>query len=336
MSLATKLKGCEVHAPPGHTTIQRLMNLVEKSSAPYRTRAHALVVESLRLDEKSDPGHQGFRANRARSYSYRDLLEEALTDTLISFQVFACHPDKGVWKFDYPIFFSPIGYRHILRDVTFDAEGYFDVGLDWPHYENEILSLVAAGRDPWAETFLSMPSTSPNMFYDPLTYTVDLTEFRCLAGFVEFGQNFLETQGAAFKVSQIEPFEGWSLTIETPVQGVSTFLESYWDHFHRVLFRVIFGEEILAGYLEDADAWRDFVGLRPVEAPHPQRTTVASEKWAYELLDRHLSEVETPGRKRELRALCGSRIGERAFERVWSRLREKHPELARAGRRPKS
>jgi hypothetical protein len=307
-------------APNGYIPLADIMKQADAKSAELGKWSKLLLEKSVEMTDDLDEDFFKHRASAARIDSFAELFEAAVHESLGQFKIHACHPDVGVWRFGFPVFPNLIGNRHLFTTDEHDVKTYNGVTLDWPSHEEKIAGLVQKKIDPWSETFLELPHTSPNLFYDRDTYTISLMVHDIIAQKHRYGLA-LSYFGYPFEPKDIRPFEGWALCIGSEF-SISMFHEKLLDSFARSFCRAAFGDSFVAEFAdEQPDVWRRFIGFEVVDDMPKTNNTIAVETAAFKELDIYLSENEEVGIKAEIKAEFGGNLGERAFERVWDRLR---------------
>jgi len=329
-------RGYPLFAPEGYTPLADILKLVRNNHNDLREWSKNLVTVSVDVDQQNDADFLKYRASRARSYSFEDVFEEAFHEVLAQTELYACHPNHGVWRFAFPVLMTLVGYRHLLNEVISTKSALFDVGLDWPFYEERVLELVASKEDPWSHCFLEFPHTSPNLFFNRETYTIDISIHNEIDRNLGCGF-YAEHHGYPFSVADIRSFQGWALCVET-LSIDAQLQEAFRDKFARNLCRALFGEWFLKDYADDQpEMWRRFIGLEQVEIPTRGKGTVAEETASFKNAMAYLSDRdELDTTKADIKAMFCGELGERAFLRVWDRLKVEHPKLAIPGRRKKT
>ena len=142
--------------------------------------------------------------------------------------------------------------------------------------------------------------------------------------------------GYPFDAEDVRPYQGWALCVRSGFSE-KQFQEDFRVCFARRFCRAVLGDWFVQEYAESQpEVWNEFIGLQTKVAPSDVKGSIASETAAFKELDAFVSKSDDVGTKAELKAKFGQSLGERAFERVWDRLRVQHPRLSIPGRRKKS
>ncbi len=323
-------------SPEGYTPVSQVVDSLFEEIQDTKNWLKNLVEGSWSEVADCDPDLIEHRAFRARVYSFEEVKRMALGEVIQERSLYACHPSAGVWKFDFPNFFDRfVTYWHLANYGEFLGD-FFERGLDWPSYVTQISNCVEDGQDPWAGTFCTLSRTSPDLFYNPHTYVIDLSELQLLQSTLQF-EFELESHGYPFSVTELVPFEGWALAFKDPTEPVETLSIAFREKAARIICDAAFGEEAVNEIFENQpEKWQKFLGIKDAQVLSGIKSTVADETKAYKFLIEYLDDKEKSETKSELRQVCPIKLGERAFERVWDRLRQTYPELSRPGRRSKS
>jgi len=321
-------------APKGFSPISDLIEGLHEIESERREWLQSIVSASGRHTETLETDFLSFRAFRARVYSYQEVRLLALEKALEPEVIYACHPNKGTWRFGFPVFMRLVGYRDFTMAPQCEPD-FFDVGFDWRSYEKEVADCVQEKRDPWAELFLTSPQTSPSLFFNERNGLLDFSECRLLESCLLDGFA-VEHYGYPFKMSEVEPFEGWSLCVESVQLDWNDFLRRFVEALGAVTLSAAVGDDFLQELqTESPQEWEKFLFGSDLAMSTSGGSTIAAEARALNFLKEHISAHGLSRTKAELKEICPEELSARGFERVWGRLREDYPELARPGRRGK-
>lgn len=321
-------------APKGFSPISDLIEGLREAESERREWLQNIVAASGRHTEVSETDFLSFRAFRARVYTFQEVRLLALEKALEPEVIYACHPNKGTWRFGFPVFMRLVGYKDFTKAPQREPD-LFDRGFDWRSYEKEVEDCVQEKRDPWTEFFLTAPVTSPSLFFNEISGVLDFSECQMLDSCLLQGFA-VEYYGYPFKMSEVEPFEGWSLCVESIQFNWSDFLRRFIEALGAVTFGAAVGDDHLQELQNERPAeWEKFVFGSDVAIGACGGSTIASEARALNYLREHISAHGLSRTKAELKEICPEKLSVRGFDRVWGRLREDYPELARPGRRGK-
>ncbi|MDF2233033.1 hypothetical protein P2H44_10760 [Albimonas sp. CAU 1670] len=322
-------------APAGFLMVSDLMDeLADASSARVEMLSGIINSTSSLEDEKRDAflTHRAYLANTLNLQEAELIAFETAIDGIA---VFTCHPEKGIWQFRFPVFARRVRYRTLLNYTPDGADALYEVDRDWHAHHQRVAQCIIEHRDPWDETFLSRAHMSPNLFFARTFGLLDYSATRSLDRLLTYGFS-LDSYGYPFRLSDIEPFEGWALCVEASGFDWGKFRSKFIEALVELVFSAAVGDDLVQSFKSDSPKeWTSFLFGNSANAAASVNATIASETRALNHLRSYVAAHGLTFTKAELRDACPEQLTARGFERVWARLREEHPELARPGRRGK-